>query len=105
MAFVLVRRKPTEQFTYGLLGRLEDLAGLLTVRIMALSALVAGYEAIMRFFHPRPVAYLGIVACIARWLFLAMRPWPSFASGWAGRSAVRRSSQMGIMPEGMAGRV
>jgi cation diffusion facilitator family transporter len=60
MAFVLARRKPTERFTYGL-GRLEDLAGLLIVLIMALSALVAGYEAITRLFHPRPVAYLGIV--------------------------------------------
>jgi cation diffusion facilitator family transporter len=60
VAFVLARRKPTERFTYGL-GRLEDLAGLGIVLIMALSALVAGYEAIIRLFHPRPVAYLGVV--------------------------------------------
>jgi cation diffusion facilitator family transporter len=60
VAFVLARRQPTERFTYGL-GRLEDLAGLVIVLIMALSALMAGYEAIMRLFHPRPVAYLGIV--------------------------------------------
>jgi cation diffusion facilitator family transporter len=60
VAFVLARRKPTERFTYGL-GRLEDLAGLMIVLIMALSALVAGYEAVVRLFHPRPVAYLGIV--------------------------------------------
>jgi cation diffusion facilitator family transporter len=60
VAFVLARRKPAERFTYGL-GRLEDLAGLMIVLIMALSALVAGYEAVVRLFHPRPVAYLGIV--------------------------------------------
>jgi cation diffusion facilitator family transporter len=60
VAFVLARRKPTERFTYGL-GRLEDLAGLMIVLIMALSALVAGHEAVVRLFHPRPVAYLGIV--------------------------------------------
>jgi cation diffusion facilitator family transporter len=60
VAFVLARRKPTERFTYGL-GRFEDLAGLMIVLIMALSALVAGYEAVVRLFHPRPVAYLGIV--------------------------------------------
>jgi cation diffusion facilitator family transporter len=60
VAFVLARRRPTERFTYGL-GRLEDLAGLVIVLIMALSALVAGYEAITRLFHPRPVAYLGVV--------------------------------------------
>jgi cation diffusion facilitator family transporter len=61
VAFVLARRKPTERFTYGL-GRLEDFAGLVIVLIMALSALVAGYEAMTRLFHPRPVAYLGVVA-------------------------------------------
>lgn len=60
VALILARQKPTERFTYGL-GRLEDLAGMVIVLIMALSALVAGYEAIMRLFHPRPVAYLGIV--------------------------------------------
>jgi cation diffusion facilitator family transporter len=60
VAFTLARQKPTERFTYGL-GRLEDLAGMVIVLIMALSALVAGYEAILRLFHPRPVAYLGVV--------------------------------------------
>jgi cation diffusion facilitator family transporter len=61
VAFVLARRKASERFTYGF-GRLEDLAGMVIVLIMALSALLAGYEAIMRLFHPRPVAYLGTVA-------------------------------------------
>jgi cation diffusion facilitator family transporter len=61
VAFALARRRPTERFTYGF-GRLEDLAGIVIVLIMALSALLAGYEAIMRLVHPRPVAYLGIVA-------------------------------------------
>jgi cation diffusion facilitator family transporter len=61
VAFTLARRRPTERFTYGF-GRLEDLAGIAIVLIMALSALLAGYEAIMRLVHPRPVAYLGTVA-------------------------------------------
>ena len=60
VAFILARQKPTERFTYGL-GRFEDLAGMVIVLIMGLSALVAGYEAVMRLFHPRPVAYLGVV--------------------------------------------
>jgi cation diffusion facilitator family transporter len=60
VAFILARQTPSERFTYGL-GRFEDLAGLMIVLIMALSALVAGYEAMMRLFYPRPVAYLGIV--------------------------------------------
>jgi cation diffusion facilitator family transporter len=61
VAFALARRRPTARFTYGF-GRLEDLAGMAIVLIMALSAFLAGYEAIMRLFHPRPVAYLGTVA-------------------------------------------
>jgi cation diffusion facilitator family transporter len=61
VAFSLARRRPTERFTYGF-GRLEDLAGMAIVLIMALSAILAGYEAIMRLFHPQPVAYLGTVA-------------------------------------------
>jgi cation diffusion facilitator family transporter len=60
-AFALARRRPTERFTYGF-GRLEDLAGIVIVLIMALSALFAGYEAIARLVHPQPVAYLGAVA-------------------------------------------
>ena len=61
VAFALARRRSTERFTYGF-GRLEDLAGIAIVLIMALSALLAGYEAITRLVHPQPVAYLGPVA-------------------------------------------
>jgi cation diffusion facilitator family transporter len=61
VAFALARRRLTERFPYGF-DRLEDLAGLVIVLIMALSALLASYEAIMRLVHPRPVAYLGTVA-------------------------------------------
>lgn len=61
IAFLLARRKPTATFTYGY-GRVEDLAGIVIVLIILLSALVAGYEAIDRFFHPQPVRLLGWVA-------------------------------------------
>ena len=61
VAFALARRKPTETFTYGY-GRVEDFAGLAIVLIILLSALVAGYEAIDRLFHPRPVMHLGWLA-------------------------------------------
>jgi cation diffusion facilitator family transporter len=63
IAFALARRKPTPTFTYGY-GRVEDFAGLAIVLIILFSALVAGYEAIDRFFHPHPVLHLG-------WLVLA----------------------------------
>jgi len=61
IAFVLARRKPSKRFTYGL-GRVEDLAGLMVVLIILLSAIVAGYEAIDRLFHPHTVVQLGWLA-------------------------------------------
>jgi len=61
VAFVLVRRKPTARFNYGL-GRVEDMAGLLIVLIILFSALVAGYEAIDRLIHPQPITQLVAVA-------------------------------------------
>ncbi len=61
VAFVLARRKPSKVFTYGL-GRVEDLAGIMIVLIILFSALVAGYEAIDRLIHPRPVTALGWLA-------------------------------------------
>ena len=52
VAFRLARRTPTETFTYGY-GRVEDLAGIAIVMIILFSAIVAGYEAIDRIFHPQ----------------------------------------------------
>lgn len=60
VAFALVRRRPSDRFTYGL-GRFEDLAGMVIVLIMALSALVVGYEAVTRLIHPEPVTHLGAI--------------------------------------------
>jgi cation diffusion facilitator family transporter len=58
VAFVLARRKPSKTFTYGL-GRVEDLAGILIVLIILFSAILAGYESIIRLLHPQPVTQLG----------------------------------------------
>jgi cation diffusion facilitator family transporter len=63
LAFRLARMKPTRRFPYGF-GRAEDLAGLAVVLIILFSAIVAGYEALDRLVHPRPVTHLG-------WLFAA----------------------------------
>jgi Co/Zn/Cd efflux system component len=57
IAFRLARRKPSPRFTYGY-GRVEDLAGVVIVLIILISAIVAGYEAIDRLFHPQPVQLL-----------------------------------------------
>jgi cation diffusion facilitator family transporter len=49
-AFMLSRRLPTKRFTYGL-NRSEDLAGLMIIIVIAISAVVAGYESIQRLFN------------------------------------------------------
>lgn len=60
IAFVLVRRPPTKRFTYGL-GRVEDLAGLFIVLMIALSAVIAGYESIHRLFEPKTITNVWVV--------------------------------------------
>jgi cation diffusion facilitator family transporter len=61
LAFAIGRRAPTRRYTYGY-GRAEDLAGLFVVAMIALSAVVAGYESVSRLINPRPVDHLGWVA-------------------------------------------
>jgi len=60
-AFLLSRKKPNKSFTYGY-GRAEDLAGLLIVFLILLSAAVAAYESISRLLSPQPVDFLWAVA-------------------------------------------
>jgi cation diffusion facilitator family transporter len=60
VAFALARRPPTRRFTYGL-GRVEDLAGLFVVLMIAASALVAGWESVRKLSHPTPVDHLWVV--------------------------------------------
>lgn len=61
VALLLGRRAATRRFTYGL-GRAEDLAGVVVVLIIAGSAALAGYQAVLRLLHPQPVAHLWVVA-------------------------------------------
>src|SRR5260370_41795070 len=56
IAFILGKRKPSKRFTYGYV-RVEDLAGVVVVLTILASAIVAGYESIQRFLHPRPFRY------------------------------------------------
>jgi cation diffusion facilitator family transporter len=60
LAFALVRRPPSRRYTFGL-GRAEDLAGLLIVVMIAVSAVAAGYESIRRLADPQPVTFLWAV--------------------------------------------
>ena len=61
IAFALGRRAATKRYTYGL-GRVEDLAGLFVLLMIALSAIIAGYEAVRRLLHPIAIGHLGWVA-------------------------------------------
>ncbi|MGH3797926.1 MAG: cation diffusion facilitator family transporter [Pseudonocardiaceae bacterium] len=61
VAFILGRRAATRRFTYGL-GRAEDVAGLVVLMMIAISAAVAGYEAVQRLLHPAAVHQLLLVA-------------------------------------------
>lgn len=63
IAFSLGRRAPTRRFTFGF-GRVEDLAGLFVVAMIALSAVLAGVESVRRLADPPPLENLG-------WVFAA----------------------------------
>jgi cation diffusion facilitator family transporter len=63
-AFMLSRRKPTKRFTYGL-NRSEDIAGLMIVVVIAISALVAGYESIHRLIQGTAMNHLWATAVAA----------------------------------------
>ena len=60
LAFSLGRRRPTARYPYGF-GRAEDLAGGAVVAMIALSAVVAAWEAVDRLLHPTDVRYLWAV--------------------------------------------
>ncbi|MGH9008284.1 MAG: cation diffusion facilitator family transporter, partial [Acidimicrobiia bacterium] len=60
LAFSLGRRRPSDRYPFGY-GRAEDLAGGAVVAMIALSAVVAAWEAIDRLLHPTEVRYLGAV--------------------------------------------
>ncbi|UCF27309.1 MAG: cation transporter [Chloroflexota bacterium] len=64
IAFYLARRIPTRRYTYGF-GRAEDVAGILIVLSIAVSAGVVFYQAIQRLLDPQPLTNLGWVAAAA----------------------------------------
>src|SRR5437879_4322936 len=61
IAFAFARLKPSRRFPYGY-GRVEDLAGVLIVVTILTTALIAGYESLLRLLRPQPVGYLWAVA-------------------------------------------
>lgn len=64
IAFALQRRGRNRTFTYGF-GRTEDLAGVVIVALIAVSAAVAGFESIRKILDPQPIQEIGWVAVAA----------------------------------------
>jgi cation diffusion facilitator family transporter len=64
IAFALQRRGRSRSFTYGY-GRTEDLAGVIIVVLIAVSAAVAGYESVRKIIDPEPIGFLWWVAAAA----------------------------------------
>ena len=60
IAFSLARVKPVRRFPYGY-GRVEDLAGIAIVLTILLTALLVGYQSVLRLVRPAPVEYLWAV--------------------------------------------
>ena len=60
IAFRLGRRDANRRYTYGY-RRAEDLAGLFVLAMIATSAVVAGWQAINRLIHPRPLEHLAVL--------------------------------------------
>lgn len=61
IAFSVSRRAATRRYTYGF-GRVEDLAGLFVVAVIAISAVVAAVQAVHRLIDPVPLTHLSWVA-------------------------------------------
>jgi cation diffusion facilitator family transporter len=61
IAFAMGRRSATRRYTYGF-GRVEDLAGLFILVVIAISAVVAAIEGVRRLIDPVPLSHLGWVA-------------------------------------------
>jgi cation diffusion facilitator family transporter len=61
VAFRLADRPPTRRYTYGY-RRAEDLAGLFVLVMIAVSSVVAAWEAVHRLVDPRPLEHLAVLA-------------------------------------------
>lgn len=64
LAFWLQQRVRRRTYSYGM-GRTEDLAGIIIVLSIAVSAAVAGYESVRKLLDPEPMIHLGWVALAA----------------------------------------
>ncbi|MGW1025962.1 cation diffusion facilitator family transporter [Streptomyces sp. NPDC002577] len=86
IAFAVGRRAANRRFTYGY-GRAEDLAGLVIVLTIGLSAAFAAWTAVDRLLHPRAVEHLPAVTAAALIGFLG--------NEWVARYRIRTGRRIG----------
>ena len=69
IAFSLAKRAANRRYTYGY-GRAEDVAGVISVLMIFASALLSGYESIVKLLHPQPLqnVWWVLVAAIVGFL-------------------------------------
>lgn len=60
LAFRLSRRPSNRRYTYGY-HRAEDLAGVFVILMIAVSSVIAAWEAISRLIHPQPISHVGVL--------------------------------------------
>jgi len=98
IAFTLGRRATNRRYTYGY-GRAEDLAGIAVVLFIALSAVIAGYEAIQRLLHPQTVTHIWLVGAAGVIGFLGNELVARYRIALANRSVPQHLLPMGFMQE------
>ncbi|MFI6481218.1 cation diffusion facilitator family transporter [Nonomuraea sp. NPDC050663] len=86
VAFWLGRRAATSRYTYGY-GRAEDLAGIVIVILIALTAFFAGYQAIYRLINPQELSALAWVAAAGLVGFLG--------NEWVARYRIKVGKEIG----------
>lgn len=86
IAFVLGRRAATRAFTYGF-GRVEDLAGIVIVTVIAASCALTGWTAIDRLLDPQDISHLPAVAAAAVIGFIG--------NEWVARYRIRTGRRIG----------
>jgi len=86
IAFALARRGVSRRFTYGY-GKTEDVAGLVIVVIIFISACIAAYESIEKLINPMPMEKLCWVAVAAIVGFIGKE--------WAAWYRIRVGKQIG----------
>ncbi|MFE1793169.1 cation diffusion facilitator family transporter [Streptomyces sp. NPDC059525] len=86
IAFLLGRRAANRRYTYGY-GRAEDLAGVLVVAVIAVSAALAAWAAVDRLLAPREVTHLWAVAAAAVTGFAG--------NEWVARHRIRTGRRIG----------